>query len=477
MKGAKHSQYWFTRFVFQRALGIIYFIGFLIILTQYRALLGVNGVLPVRFFLSQVRIWDVPSLLWISSSDGFALTLAVLGAVGALGAAVGASELFGIWVSSVVWGLLWLLYLSFVNVGQVFYGYGWESLLLETGFLAIFLGSARTEPPRLIIWLYRWVLFRVMFGAGLIKLRGDSCWWDLSCMQYHYETQPLPNPMSWYFHQLPPLVHKASVVFTHFVEVVVPFAFFGPRLARHIAGCVTIVFQLVLIVSGNLSWLNYLTLVLCVACFDDSFFALVIKMPRHAARAIEGRRRAMLSVLGLFIVVLSVRPALNLLSSGQLMNSTFDALHLVNTYGAFGNISRRRLEIIFEGTSDDVPDKNTRWQVYEFECKPGDPRRRPCIISPFHLRLDWQLWFAAMSPPQLHPWIFSFVAKLLQGDRAVLDLLSFNPFPGAPPAFVRASLYEYHFTKRGSDGGAWWTRQLVREYFRPLQLRDLAAGG
>ena len=165
---------------------------------------------------------------------------------------------------AIVWLALWLLYLSFVNVGQIFYGFGWETLLLEAGFFTIFAGAHTTMPSLWMIWIWRWVLFRLMFGAGLIKLRGDACWRDLTCLDYHFETQPMPNALSWYFHWLPAVVHRAGVVFNHVAELAVPFAYFAPQPIAAIGGLVTIAFQLVLIVSGNLSWLNWLTIVLSI---------------------------------------------------------------------------------------------------------------------------------------------------------------------------------------------------------------------
>src|SRR5262249_38586423 len=157
------------------------------------------------------------------------------------------------------------------NVGQTFYGFGWESMLLEAGFLAIFLGDARTAPSVIVIWLIRWMLFRVMFGAGLIKIRGDECWRDLSCLIYHYETQPMPNPCSWYFHWLPKPIHQVGVLFNHFTELVVPFFYFAPQPFALIAGLITIVFHGWLAISGNFSFLGLLTMVLALATLDDRF--------------------------------------------------------------------------------------------------------------------------------------------------------------------------------------------------------------
>jgi hypothetical protein len=376
-------------------------------------------------------------------------------------------------VSITVWSLLWVFYLSFMNVGQTFYSFGWESLLLEVGFLAIFLGSSDTSPPTVIIWLLRWVLFRLMFGAGLIKLRADPCWKDLTCMFYHYETQPLPNPLSWFFHRLPPLVHKGAVLFNHFVEVIVPFGFFSPlRIICYIAGGFTILFQTLLILSGNLSWLNYITLLLCVPCFDDAFLSKFIPIKIPEIEPMSGIREGILIAFTAGILLLSIKPTMNLFSRRQLMNSSFEPFHLVNTYGAFGSVTRERMEIIFEGTEDLYPSISTKWKEYEFKAKPGDVKKMPRIVAPYHYRLDWLMWFAAMSDYRHYPWLLNFSAKLLKNDPQTLSLIGKNPFPNVPPKYVRAELYLYRFTtpEEKKKTGQWWNRTRVAGYLPPLSL-------
>jgi hypothetical protein len=311
-----------------------------------------------------------------------------------------------------------------------------------------------------------------MFGAGMIKLRGDPCWRDLTCLYYHYETQPLPNPLSWHCHHLPHWWHKTCVFFTHFAELIVPWFLFAPwRRVRALAGLLTIYFQFTLIISGNLSWLNYITIVLCIPCFDDKMFTHVFRVrheePTHSPLA----HRATVWLLLLLVLVLSIQPAINLFSREQVMNASFEPLHLVNTYGAFGSITRDRYEIIIEGTDAEVPTDAVPWREYEFKGKPGNPRRCPPLVSPYHWKLDWQMWFAAMSDYRYHPWIVNLVAKLLQNDKPVLGLLDNNPFPDAPPRFVRAELYLYHFTESHADG-AWWKREHVGHYLPPLSMEN-----
>lgn len=484
---ALQERYWFSRFIFLRLLGLIYFVAFLSLWNQFAPLIGRDGLLPAQPYLDAVRseagddvsaFMTLPTIFWWSCSNEMLALCAQIGVVAALLLVAGFAN-----VPLLL--LLWALYLSFVHIGQLFWGYGWEILLLETGFLAIFLvplidarPGAASAPPRPVIWMLRWVLFRVMFGAGLIKLRGDACWRDLTCMMFHYETQPLPNPASWYLHHLPAWVHSGEVLFNHFVELIAVWLLVAPRPLRHFGAACIVVFQLALIVSGNLSWLNWLTLALCVPCFDDA--ALLRFLPRRLqARGLEDDasipigRRVVVYALSVVVALLSYAPIANMLGPRQAMNRSFDPLHLVNTYGAFGSVGQVRREVILEGTMDSNP-STAEWREYQFKCKPGDVRRRPCIVAPYHYRLDWQIWFAAMATYRQNPWLIHFASKLLHGDRAAADLLAFDPFPNAPPKFIRAELYEYHFTSRSDATADWWKRQRIGSYLPPLSADDPA---
>jgi hypothetical protein len=474
--------YRLTRFVFLRLLGAVYFVAFLSAWRQVVPLVGARGLLPARLLLERLRgaglgFGDLPSLFWIDISDS------ALRAGCAAGLALSAAVALGL-TNALAMLALWGLYLSLVHVGQIFYSFGWEILLLETGLVAAFLCPvtgwrplAGRAPPTAPVWLLRWILFRVMFGAGLIKIRGDACWRDLTCLIYHYETQPLPNPLSWWLHQAPPEFHKAGVLFNHFVELIVPWMLFWPRRVAIVAGVLEMVFQGTLILSGNLSWLNWLTLALCVACFDDRALARVLPARWAAASDAPAASRAARAAAWAWtavVVVLSVAPVANLLSDEQAMNTSFDRLHLVNTYGAFGSVGRERNEVILEGTDAALPDERARWREYAFPCKPGDPMRRPCVIAPYQPRVDWEIWFAAMASPERHPWLVRLVAQLLRNDAGALSLLDSNPFPDAPPRFIRASLWRYRFTRRGEPG--WWRRERLGEYLPPLSLDDPRLG-
>jgi len=464
--------YWYSRFVFERALALIYLVAFLCAANQFVPLLGEHGLMPASRFVRYVPFRASPSLFFFAPGDGAFRLAAWAGVALACLAFAGAADRLHPLGPAAIWFSMWLLYLSFVNVGQIFYGFGWETLLLEAGFFAIFLGGRLTLPTIWMIGIYRWLLFRVMFGAGLIKLRGDPCWRDLTCLDYYFETQPMPNPLTWYFHWMPSSVHRAGVVFNHVAELGVPFAYFAPQPIAGIAGLITIAFQLILIVSGNLSWLNWITIVLCIPTLDDRWFSwLPLSVPELHAPALA--QRVLVYGAVALVALLSIGPVSNMLSPGQIMNTSFEPLHLVNTYGAFGSITRTRNEIVIEGTDDAVITPQTKWREYEFKGKPGDPARRPPQVAPYHLRLDWLMWFAAFSTPEEHPWFAALLAKMLEGDAAVLSLLRTNPFSDRPPRFVRAQYYEYHLTtpEERRATGRWWNRQLVGTYFAPASLK------
>jgi Lipase maturation factor len=473
-------EYWLSRFVFERALGVIYLVAFLNAVNQFRPLLGERGLLPVPRFVRRARFRDAPSLFHFRYSDGLLAAVAWAGVLLAACVIVGLPQAAPLWVSMLVWLALWALYLSIVNVGQTFYSFGWESLLCEVGALAVFLGDARTAPPVLVVFLMRWLLFRLEFGAGLIKLRGDPCWRDLTCLHYHHETQPMPNPLSWFFHHLPGRAHKVEVLANHFAQLVVPFFLFAPQPVAGIAGGIIVLTQTWLILSGNFSWLNFITIVLAIFAFSGSTLSYVFSFDEPVLAATAAWYEGLVIALTALVAALSYWPIRNLLSRRQLMNFSFNRLHFVGTYGAFGHITKTRYEIILEGT--DNAGSSEAWKAYEFKGKPGDPKRMPPQVAPYHLRLDWLMWFAAMGPPERHPWVFELAVRLLQGDRATLKLLRRNPFPDRPPALVRARLFRYRFTTRDErrETGAWWSRTPVAEYLPPLgldQTGELVARG
>jgi len=469
-----------------RLLGCVYAVAFFVAAKQILPLIGSHGLLPVNSFLEQVQnslgspaagFVRLPSLFWFAHSDvvlqlaawaGFALACVVVAG----------------YANAIVMAALWLLYMSFVHAGQDWYGYGWEIQLLETGFLAIFLCPlldgrpfSKRAPPVVVIWLFRWLIFRVMVGAALIKLRGDSCWRDLTALYYHFETQPIPGPLSRFFHFLPHWMLKAGVLFNYLAELIAPWFAFYPRVARRVAGVILVLFQFTLIVSGNLSFLNWLTIVPALACFDDGFWAkllpraLVKRATAAAAQPSRPMHRAAL-VVAVIVGVLSIQPVVNMISPQQIMNTSFNPLDLVNTYGAFGTVGRERLNVVFEGTDADVPDAQAVWKEYPYQALPVALDKRPPQIAPYQPRLDWQMWFAAMSTPDQYPWTLHLVWKLLHNDPGALSLFGGNPFPEKPPRYIRAVLYRYTFAPPGNSQGNWWQRQELGLWLPPLSADD-----
>ncbi|WP_093803133.1 lipase maturation factor family protein [Streptomyces sp. Wb2n-11] len=464
--------YWLSRLVFQRALAAVYLVAFLGAALQFRALIGSRGMLPVPAYLRRVPWRHSPTLFRLHYSDRFFAGCAWAGAALAAALAAGAADRLPLWAAMLMWAALWVLYLSIVNVGQIWYGFGWESLLLEAGFLAVFLGNERTAPPVLVLWLLRWVLFRVEFGAGLIKLRGDLCWRKLTCLDFHHETQPMPGPLSWFFHHLPKPLHRVEVAANHVTQLLVPVLLLTPQPVAGAAAGVMVLTQLWLVLSGNFAWLNWLTIALALSVIDFSPWVTAPALPAPPLWY-----EVLVVAVTALLLALSYRPARNLFSRRQAMNRSYDPLHLVNAYGAFGSISRVRQEIVVEGTDEPVVHRGTVWRAYEFKGKPGDPRRLPRQFAPYHLRLDWMMWFAALSPAYARAWFDPFVERLLTGDPATLRLLRVNPFPDAPPIHVRARVYRYRFTtwRELRATHAWWHRTLVRDFRPPTALARRAS--
>ncbi|MFF8605680.1 lipase maturation factor family protein [Streptomyces sp. NPDC015346] len=465
------GDYWLGRLVFQRGLALLYLVAFLSTALQFRALIGARGLLPVPNFVASVPFRQSPGIFHLHYSDRFFASVAWTGVALSAVLAAGAADRAPLWAFMLLWALLWVMYLSIVNVGQTWYAFMWESLLLEAGFLAIFLGNERTAPPVLVLFLLRWLLFRLEFGAGLIKLRGDPCWRDLTCLYHHHETQPMPGPLSWFFHHLPKPLHRVEVAGNHVAQLVAPVLLFTPQPVASAAAGFIVVTQLWLVLSGNFAWLNWLAVLLAVTAIDGALAAEVLGLPEPPAfGATPAWYEGVVIAVTVLVVVLSYWPVRNLLSRHQVMNYSFNPLHVVNTYGAFGSVERVRHEIVIEGTDEPEITDGTEWKEYGFRGKPGDVSALPPQVAPYHLRLDWLMWFAAISPAYALPWFAAFLVKLLDNDPVVLRLLRHNPFPDSPPRFLRARLYRYRFTDRHElrATGAWWHRTLVGPYVPPV---------
>ncbi len=469
------ESYWLVRLLFQRALAVMYLLAFLVAANQFRPLAGEDGLLPLSAYVEQRSFRERPSLFYLVPSDRAIGVAAWSGVALALLALAGGPywlpEPWPLPASILLWATMWGLYLSFVNGGRLFYGYGWESMLLETGFLAIFLGAGETAPPTLVIWLVVWVLFRNMFGAGLIKLRGDECWRDLTCLDYHYETQPIPNPLSWHAHHLPKRFHRLGALTNPVVELAVPFLYFAPQPFAAVGGLATIGFQLWLMLTGNFAFLNALTIVQAIATLRDDLLVAVLPVSTPAPAATPVPLVAASVLLAVVIAALSIRPVENFLSPAQRMNTAFDPLHIVNTYGAFGSITRHRHQLVIQGTTATDPDEDD-WQAYRFKGQPVRTDERPPQIAPYHLRLDWQLWFAAMrpTPGPRQRWLLALLEKLFENDPETLALFAENPFADEGPEQLRVIRYRYAFTdpEERAETGRWWTRERLGAYIPPM---------
>jgi predicted DCC family thiol-disulfide oxidoreductase YuxK len=464
------SEYRSVSWLFLRLLGLIYLAAFVSFGVQALGLIGSQGILPLSDELQTLSAeygarawWLKPNLFWLNAGDAAIQAVCVAGGVAALLLTLNI-------LTRVVLPLLFVLYLSLVYAGQVFMNFQWDFLLLETGFLAIFLpwGSA------VIIWLMHWVLFRLRFLSGAYKLlSGDESWSGFTALQHYFETQPLPHAGAWYAHQLPDMVLRAGVGFTFFAELLVPFLVFLPRNPRLFAAWVTILMQLLIILTSNHNFFNLLTILLCLLLFDDRALR-TWHLPQLQLR--PGRFATLCaSVLAVLIVSSTLSMMWSSFTQRPLpaFNEQIVRLlvqwHVVNNYHVFPNMTTKRPEIIVEGSND-----GKNWLAYGFRYKPGDLSRRPAFIVPHQPRLDWMMWFAAIGRPNTRTtyWFPDFMVRLLEGSPQVLALLEHNPFPERPPRLVRARLENYRFTtpaERAATGN-WWVSKPIGVYMPPLSL-------
>ncbi|MCH8242266.1 MAG: lipase maturation factor family protein, partial [Planctomycetes bacterium] len=481
------STYHLTRWLFLRLLGVIYLIAFASLAVQILGLVGSNGILPVAPYLDRVynRLGSeaylrLPTLCWFDSSDTMLRGLCFGG--------MAASVLLILRVTPTLMLIaLWMLYLSLTVAGRVFLNFQWDILLLEAGFLAIFFAPLRlwprlsTEraPSRIVMFLMCWLLFRLMFLSGAVKLTyDDQTWWNLSALTYHYETTPLPTWTGWYAHHLPVWCHTISCAVMYVIELVMPFFIFAPRRLRMLAGFAIVFFMVLIGLTGNYNFFNLVTVALCLLLFDDRFLSRFF--PRRVRAQVPiaplPRRRTpwrtvMLSVLAVFVVAVTTARGFDrftrrttLPKSVQRWLAPIRPFRSFNSYGLFRTMTTSRPEIVLEGSDD-----GRNWLAYEFHWKPGDLMRRPRFVQPHQPRLDWQMWFAALGNVQRNHWVVSLMQRLLEGSPEVLAFFEKNPFPEMAPLYVRAVLYDYHFSdpQTRSETGAWWTRKRLGLYARP----------
>jgi hypothetical protein len=470
--------------LFLRGLAIVYFIAFASFWWQWRGLVGPEGLLPAQPYLDAVkdhlgaaRWWRLPTLCWILGAGWF------LPALCAGGIALSAALLLRIRPGPCL-ALLWVFYLSLAAPAQDFLGFQWDTLLLEAGLLAVFVApwnresSQRTAPPRLALWLLWWLFFRLMFLSGLVKLTsGDETWRNLTALTFHYETQPLPTWVGWWAHQLPDWFQRLSCAVMFAIELVGPFLLFGPRWLRHPAVLAQIALQFLIALTGNYTFFNLLTGLLCLPFLDDGWWSRWRWWrPDLAVRPVRVFPRPVLLATGGLLFFASLLVTLPAVFGGVRWPGWYAATYQaaaafrsVNSYGLFRVMTQKRPEIIIEGSDD-----GREWKPYGFKWKPGDLARRPGFVAPHQPRLDWQLWFAALGYPQRQAWVQTLCAHLLRGTPAVLDLMGDNPFPDRPPRQIRAVLHEYRFTRPAAKGGSghWWQREPVDYYFRPMSLKQ-----
>jgi len=456
-----------VEWLFLRLLASIYLIAFASLAVQINGLAGARGILPVERYLPAAEqtfgvqaYWLAPTVFWFAHSDGVLLAACVAGAAISIVLLLGYFERLSL-------VCLYILYLSLCTAGQDFLSFQWDILLLETGFLAIFLGSSK-----IVVLLFRWLLFRLMFLSGLVKLMShDPVWRNLSAMSFHYMTQPLPTPLAWYVYQLPIWFQRFSTAMVFAIELAVPFLFFAPRPWRYFGAFSALLLQALILLTGNYTFFNLLTLALCVFLFDDEALARLPLRPRTARTrsfAVGAIAAVILTLSGLQLqeMLLSESPEPNPIVR---LAAPFD---IVNTYGLFAVMTITRPEIVVQGSNDGVT-----WLDYQFPFKPGDVRKPPRWAAPYQPRLDWQMWFAALSNYRGTPWFENFMVRLLQGSPEVLSLLAENPFPSAPPKYVRAQLFDYSFTDFAARRatGDWWRRKPGGLYFPAISLEDVRA--
>ncbi len=475
---------YFSSWLFLRGLGCIYLIAFLSLWVQIHGLIGSNGISPAEQYLEAVRqqigtegYYLVPTLFWLNPSDIFLHFLCAGGVLLSLVLIVGFFPTFTL-------AGLWVFYLSLVTVGQAFLSFQWDVLLLEAGFLAIFFAPLQlretftraSQPSTAFLWLLRWLLFRLIFASGFVKLASDEVWRNLTALNFHYETQPLPTSLGWYAHQFPEWFQKVSVIGMFAAELVVPFLIFAPRRLRT-AGCIGLVgLQMLIILTGNYCFFNLLTIALCLLLIDDmTWKGLLTKRFMPAIRFIEQPprryKRICIAIVATLLFLLSgIRFTGQLFRDARFPDVAWIApFRSVNTYGLFADMTESRPEIIVEGSNDRIT-----WQTYQFRWKPGDLTAVPKWVAPHQPRLDWQMWFAALQGSyQRTPWFLNFMGALLQGKSEVLQLLADNPFPDTPPRYVRATLYDYRFTDIATkrSEGTWWHREWKSMYCPAISLR------
>ncbi|HEX7359895.1 MAG TPA: lipase maturation factor family protein [Bryobacteraceae bacterium] len=453
-----------TESIFLRLLGLIYLAAFASLWPQILALVGSTGIRPAQQYFSSVyaeigarAFRELPTLFWFGQSDGALLAFCIAGCAASLFLVAG---FFSRWAAIACF----VLYLSMVNAGQPFTAFQWDALLLEAGFLAIFSGSPW------LAWAYRFLLFRLMFGSGLVKLlSGDAAWRNLHALRFHFLTQPLPTPLAYYAYHLPPHLLDTMTGVALAIELGAPWLLFAPRRFRQAAAWCFILLQVTILLTGNYAFFNFLTLALCVWCFDDRAFQL---LPKWIPARMIPRRPVLNPIVAILIAIGAIRmigmAAPQVAAAAEPLIQQIAPFEIVNTYGLFAVMTKQRPEINIEGSNDGVI-----WRAYRFRYKPGPLDRGLPVVAPYQPRLDWQMWFAALGNYQQDSWVGGLMYRILQGNKRVLGLLEPPPFQ-TPPRYLRAQLYLYTYTTAAERArtGAVWQRTFVRTWMGPVSLKQ-----
>lgn len=457
--------------LFLRLLGFIYFSAFGAFLFQIKGLLGVNGILPIRKYLSTIkyhfgkkRFYYAPTIFWFNSSDQALITVTICGTLLSILLICNIYPFFVI-------PLLYIFYLSIVTIGQDFLSFGWEVFLLEITFNAFFLSL--TVVSNLFIWIsLSLLLFRFHFQGGAVKLlSGDKTWRNLTAVAYHYQSQPLPNTIAWYAYRLPLWFQKLSTLLMFIIELVVPFGIFFDNQAIRLATFICLAgLQFGIWLTGNLSYLNHLTFFFCFILLGDRFLNSFFESKQIVSPPLY--MEIIISIVGSILIILQMMNLWDHLIQpnkffAKILN-WFRPFHIANRYGIFAVMTTERFEIVIEGSEDEI-----HWKEYYFYYKPSELSRRPRRVSPYQPRIDWQAWFLPFTYYESEIWLQNFLYRLLTGSPEVLRLLRYNPFPEKPPKYIRVLLYEYQFTdfQTKEKDGNWWKRRLVEQYSPTLTLK------
>lgn len=451
-----------TETLFLRLLALVYLAAFGSLWPQITGLIGSRGIVPAERLMASLHqqgaslLSDAPTVFWFGISDGGLVAACVLGCVASVVLFVGFYPRIAAFVC-------WVLYLSLTTIGQPFTGFQWDALLLEAGFLAFFIGTPW------LVWAYRFLLFRLMFESGVVKLAsGDPNWRNFHAMRFHFMTQPLPNPLAYYAYRLPTWMLDGMTFAALAIELVAPFLLFCPRLVRQVGVTFLMLLQLMILLTGNYAFFNFLTLAICLWGFDDRTFA---PLQRWLWRTVSPVRlpawRRGLGVALACLVIIGAVQVCAVLGFGT--GRPFAALgpwEIVNTYGLFAVMTTTRPEISIEGSDD-----GEHWREYTFPYKPGPLHRGLPLVAPYQPRLDWQMWFAALGNYRQNVWVGGLLYRLLTGSPEVMKLLEPAPF-AKPPRYIRALLYDYRFTTPAERArtGAVWERTLQGTWFGPASL-------